>query len=121
MTDLLTIAIRGAGGLNRWNQLHPHRRELTQPSICPTHPITQHGSARELQTVVVADQLVGLDVNHHGATIGGAQKVIRCMPRQTVSGGGELEPERLCRDSYNMRVEVKRDEMSRSHQDSNVT
>ena len=53
----------------------------------------------------------GFDVDHHGATIGGAQKVIRYMPRQTVSGGGELEPERLCSDSYDVRVKVEWDEM----------
>jgi hypothetical protein len=33
------------------------------------------------------------------------------MPRQTVSGGGELEPERLCSDSYDVRVKVEWDEM----------
>jgi hypothetical protein len=54
---------------------------------------------------------VWFDVDHHGATIGGAQKVIRCMPRQTASSGGELEPERPCSDPYGVRVKVEWDEM----------
>jgi hypothetical protein len=58
---------------------------------------------------------VWFDVDHHGATIGGTQKVIRCMPRQTVSSAGKLEPERPCSDPYGVRVKVEWDERVTLH------